>query len=279
MIDLKKGIEIGEACDKCGSADAQAGRQVRPLHRLQRLSGVHEHARARNERARIGDRRGRDRAVRELRQADGDEARTLRPVPRLHRLPRVQDDAQADRHQAGRAARGQGGSDPRREVPALHVQPRRQAGPLRRVHGVHEATPSASTSSTRRPASSARRTPTRAARSSSGSRSAGRRSSAARTIPTATSSSGTARSTSRARSAARRISSRRPPRSSDARSSATTRSATTRAPKRCPRRLKPPRKKDATARRNATTKTAEHAEKRSGLCEFCVTSCLRGCRF
>ena len=38
MIDLKKGIEIGEACDKCGSADAEARRQVRSVHRLQRLS-------------------------------------------------------------------------------------------------------------------------------------------------------------------------------------------------------------------------------------------------
>ena len=135
-------------------ADAQAGRQVRPLHRLQRLSGVHEHARARNERARIGVGRGRDRAVRELRQADGDEARTLRPVPRLHRLPRVQDDAQADRHQAGRAARGEGGSDSRREVPALRrptsSSSRAASASSRRARII----PSASTSSTRRPASS-----------------------------------------------------------------------------------------------------------------------------
>ena len=39
-------------------ADAEAGRQVRPLHRLQRLSGLHEHARARDERAGIGNGRG-----------------------------------------------------------------------------------------------------------------------------------------------------------------------------------------------------------------------------
>ena len=44
------------------------------------------------------------------------------------------------------------GSDSRREVPAVRVEPRRQAGPVRRVHRVHEAIPSASTSSTRRPA-------------------------------------------------------------------------------------------------------------------------------
>ncbi len=33
---------------------------------------------------------------------------------------------------------GEAGSDPRREVPALRREPGRQAGPLRRVHGVHE---------------------------------------------------------------------------------------------------------------------------------------------
>ncbi len=119
-------------------ADAEARRQVRPVHRLQRLSGVHEHARGRDAGAGVGDRRGRDRAVRELRQADGRQARPLRPVPRVHRLSRVQDDAEADRDQAGRPEGGQARSDPRREVPALRREPGRQAGPVRRVHRVHE---------------------------------------------------------------------------------------------------------------------------------------------
>ena len=48
MQDLKKGIEIGEACDKCGSPMLKQGRQVRALHRLQRVSRVHEHPRARD---------------------------------------------------------------------------------------------------------------------------------------------------------------------------------------------------------------------------------------
>ena len=85
--------------------------------------------------AEAADRRAR-RDLRELRPADGRQARPLRDVPRLHRLSRVQDDAEDHRDQAGRRGR-QAGSDPRREVPELRQEPRHQAGPLRRVHGVH----------------------------------------------------------------------------------------------------------------------------------------------
>ena len=62
---------------------------------------------------------------------------------------------------------GQAGSDPRREVPEVRLEPRHQAGPLRRVHRVHELSRTASTSSRRPPACCARRT---AATSSSASR-------------------------------------------------------------------------------------------------------------
>ena len=101
----------------------------------------------------VRGRRGGDRAVRELRQADGDEARPVRSVPGLLRLSRVQDDEQADRHQAGQPEGGEAGPDPRREVPALQLEPGDQAGPVRRVHGLHELSRAASTSSTRPPAS------------------------------------------------------------------------------------------------------------------------------
>ncbi len=68
------------------------GGQVRPVRRVQRLSGLHQHARAREERARHRHRRDAGRDVRELRQADGRQARPVRAVPRVHRLSRVQDD-------------------------------------------------------------------------------------------------------------------------------------------------------------------------------------------
>ena len=71
--------------------------------------------------------------------------------------PGVQDDAEDHRHQAG-DDRGEAGSDPRREVPEVRVEPGDQAGALRRVHGVQQLSRPASTSSRRPPASSARRT-------------------------------------------------------------------------------------------------------------------------
>ena len=66
--------------------------------------------------------------------------------------PGVQDDAEADRHQAGRAEGRQAGSDPRREMPAL----RRRTWSSSRAASASSprapTIPSASTSSTRRPA-------------------------------------------------------------------------------------------------------------------------------
>ena len=108
------------ACDKCGKPHGHQGRQVRPVPRLQRLSGLREHARARE--ARAGRRRrGHRGSLRELRQADGRQARPLRPVPRLHRLSRVQDDAQDHHDQAGHDRR-EAGPDPRREVPEVRAR-------------------------------------------------------------------------------------------------------------------------------------------------------------
>ena len=52
--------------------------------------------------------------------------------------PGVQDDAKADCHEAGQPEGRQAGSDSRREVPALQLEPGHQAGPVRRVHGVHQ---------------------------------------------------------------------------------------------------------------------------------------------
>ena len=174
MIDLKKGIEIGEACDKCGAPMLKRVGKFGPFIACSALSGVHEHARGRDAGARVRVRRGRDRAVRELRQADGHQARPVRPVPRLHGLSGVQDDAEADRHQAGRARRGQARSDPRRAVPDAATRTWSSSRAASASSPRAPAIPSASTSSTRRQASSARRTPTRAARSSSGNRSAAR---------------------------------------------------------------------------------------------------------
>ena len=160
------------------------------------------------------------------------QARPLRSVPRVLGLSGMQDDAKADRHQAGRPEGGQAGPDPRREMPALQLESGGQAGPLRRVHGVHQISRRASTSSTRRPAWCARRTATRAARSSSANRSAARCSSAARTIPTATSCSGTGRSPRPARNARAPYLDREDHQDATAaRFSATTRTATTPDPK------------------------------------------------
>ena len=89
---------------------------------------------------------------------------------------------------AGRLDEGrQAGSDPRREVPEVRVEPRHQAGALRRVHGVHEL----SELQVREDEDHGRALPEgRAATSSSGSRAAARPSTDAPTIPTATSRSG-----------------------------------------------------------------------------------------
>ena len=121
-------------CDKCGAGrDGREGRQVRHLPRLQPLSGLRQHQGARA--GRRAD-RGARRDVRKLRPSDGRQARPLRDVPRLHRLSRVQDDEEDHHDQAGRDG-GQAGSDPRRDVPELRQEPRRQAGPVRRVHRLH----------------------------------------------------------------------------------------------------------------------------------------------
>ncbi len=113
--------------------DGREGRQVRHLPRLQSLSRLRQHQRARAGGSRD---RGARRDLRELRTADGCQARPLRDVPRLHRLSRVQDDAEDHRDQARHGSR-EAGPDPRREVPELRQEPRHQAGPVRRVHGVH----------------------------------------------------------------------------------------------------------------------------------------------
>ena len=138
MINLKEGVEPDPkvACDKCGSPMVIKAGQVRPVPGLQRVSGMREHPRARDAR---GERRGRGdrRELRELRQADGAQARALRPVPGLHRLSGVQDDAEDHRDQAG-PGRRQAGSDARREVPEVRVEPGAQAGPVRRVHGLQQ---------------------------------------------------------------------------------------------------------------------------------------------
>ena len=78
MLNLKEGVRAGSAghLRQVRQADGDQGRQVRPVPRVQRLSGVREHARARDA---GGRRRRRDRGgVRELRQADGRQARPVR---------------------------------------------------------------------------------------------------------------------------------------------------------------------------------------------------------
>ena len=138
MINLKEGVEPDPEgrLRQVRLADGDQGREVRPVPGLQRVSGVREHARARDAR---GERRGRGdrRELRELRQADGAQARALRSVPGLHRLPGVQDDAQDHRDEAGLGG-GEAGPDARREMPEVRVEPGAQAGPVRRVHRLQQ---------------------------------------------------------------------------------------------------------------------------------------------
>ena len=195
MIDLKKGIEIGETCDKCGSP--MLIKRVGKFGPFIACSGYPECTNTREletpepesesgeEEIEPCENCGKPMAIKRgrfgqfLACTGYPECKTTRKLI-------------ATKQGGLRAAKPDQILD--EKCPRCERQPGRQAGPLRRVHRLHAAIRSASTSSTRRPASCVRRTPTRAATSSSGSRSAARRSSAARTIPTATSCCGTGRS-------------------------------------------------------------------------------------
>ena len=137
MQNLKEGIKTEEICDRCGKGMVIKVGKFGPFVAC---SGYPDCTNTRElEKSEPGTdtRRDAGRDVRELRQADGDEARPVRPVPRVHGLSRVQDDEED--HLVGRIDEGrQARSDPRREVPEVRVEPRHQAGTLRRVHGVHE---------------------------------------------------------------------------------------------------------------------------------------------
>ena len=138
MPNLKEGVEPDPAiaCDKCGKPMViKSGK----FGLFLACSGYPECENTRElETPEAGADGGGDRGgVRELRQADGDEARPLRAVPRLHRLSRVQDDAQDHHDQAGDDGR-QAGPDSRREVPEVRLEPRAEAGAVRRVHRVQQ---------------------------------------------------------------------------------------------------------------------------------------------
>ena len=138
MQNLKEGIKTDEVCDRCGSPMLIKVGKFGPFVACSAYPECTNTRELEKKRTGVRERRRGDRALRELRQADGHEARPVRPVPRLLRLSRVQDDAKAHCDEAGRPEGGQAGSDSRREVPALQLEPRHQAGPLRRVHRVHQ---------------------------------------------------------------------------------------------------------------------------------------------
>ena len=216
MIDLKKGVEIGEACDKCG---APMLKRVGKFGPFIACSAYPECTNTREVETQEPEPESGEEEIEPCENCGKPMARQARPVravPRLLGLPRMQDDAEAHRQQAGRAHRRQARPDPRGALPEVQREPGGEAGPLRRVHRVHPLSRVQVRQAQDDGPACARRTPTRAARSSSGSRSAASRSSAARITPTATSCSGTGRSSSPARSATPRTWSRRSPRSSAA---------------------------------------------------------------
>ena len=208
MLNLKEGVEPDPpvACDKCGKPMViKAGK----FGLFLACSGYPECENTRELETPEAERRGR-RSKRRARTAasrwrsSAAASASSSPAPAIPSARR--------RGRSSRRSRGMTAAKPDQildeKCPKCELEPGDQAGPLRRVHRVHELSRAASTSSRRRPASSARRT---AATSSSASRGAGRCSSAAPTIRTATSCCGTGRSPRSARSAARRSWSRRSP--------------------------------------------------------------------
>ena len=114
------------------------GRQVRPVRGVQRLSGLHEHRenwRRANRAARRATSRRKSPATtaasRWWSSADASGSSSPAPVIRSAR-PRGRS------FHAGGMKAAKPDQISRREVPEVRVEPRDQAGPLRRVHGLHE---------------------------------------------------------------------------------------------------------------------------------------------
>ena len=152
-------------------ADGDQGRQVRPLPRVQRAIRSATNTRELETPEPSAERRGarRDRARTaasrwSLKRGRFGQFLACTGYPECKTTRKIIATKQGV---SGRQAR----PDPRREVPEVRLEPGRQAGPVRRVHRLHAAIRSASTSSRSPRASSARRT---AATSSSGSRGAGK---------------------------------------------------------------------------------------------------------
>ena len=186
MPNFKEGQPTGITCDKCGEGEmVEKSGKFGTLPRVQPVSRLRQHEGDRD--AGRSGHRGARRDVRELRQADGRQARPLRHVPRLHRLSGVQDDEEDHLDEAGRSSR-EARSDPRGALPELRQEPRDQARPLRRVHGVHRLSRVQVHQAQAHRRQLSRRT---AATSSSASRGAARCSTAARTTRSATSRCGT----------------------------------------------------------------------------------------
>ena len=183
MIDLKKGIEIGEACDKCG---APMLKRVGKFGPFIACSGYPECTNTREVETQEPESESGEEEIEPCENCGKPMALKRGRFGQFLAcigLSGVQDDAEADRHQAGRArappSATRSSTSCARSATRTWWSSRAASASSPRAPAI----PSASTSSTRRPASCARRTPTRAARSSSGSRSAASRSSAARTIP------------------------------------------------------------------------------------------------
>jgi DNA topoisomerase-1 len=137
MQNLKEGIKTEEVCDRCGKGMVIKVGKFGPFVAC---SGYPECTNTRElEKSEPGteSEEPQEELVRQLRQADGGQARTFwassSPAPDIRSArPR----GRSSPHRADES--GQARPDPRREVPEVRVEPRDQAGPLRRVHGLHE---------------------------------------------------------------------------------------------------------------------------------------------
>ena len=138
MIDLKKGIEIGEACDKCGLPMLKRVGKFGPFiacsgypecTNTRELETSEPESESGEEEIEPCENCGKPMAMKRgrfgqfLACTGYPECKTTRKLI-------------ATKQGGLRAAKADQILD--EKCPALHVQPRRQAGPLRRVHGVHE---------------------------------------------------------------------------------------------------------------------------------------------
>ena len=134
----RKGIKTDEVCDRCGKAMVIKVGKFGPFIAC---SGYPDCTNTRElEKSEPESETGEneDRAVRELRQADGRQARPVRPVPRVHRYPECKTTRKLIATKQGGLKAAKPDQILDEKCPRVRVEPRDQAGALRRVHRVHE---------------------------------------------------------------------------------------------------------------------------------------------